>query len=91
MDLSEMDAAERAKVKGKGKAVMYPGSNTDDGASTRASSVDKTSQGDDAKEDEDEWKAPEAWGEEGYRPKRDRKGKQKARSGSGGFERSKRA
>lgn len=84
-NLSELNAAERAKVKGKGKAIMGPGSNTDDGPSTRASSVDRIIQGD-VKKDEDEWKAPEAWGEAGYKPKRDREGKEKAVSGSGGVE-----
>jgi len=69
--LSELTAADRAQLKGKGKAPAV----ADEGPSAKAATTDKTSQGD-AKKDENEWKAEVEWGQEGYKPKRS-KGKGK--------------
>lgn len=78
--LSEMNAADRAKLKGKGKAPTV----ADEGPSTKAATTDKTTQGE--AKDQDEWKAPEGeWGQEGYVPRRFR-GKGKAALELGGVE-----
>jgi len=82
-NLSELNAEDRARVKGKGKARIGA-SLTDEGPSAKAGSADGIIQGD-ATRDEELWKAPVEWGEEGYRPKRN-KGKGKAAPEYGGVE-----